>query len=85
MCVCVSVFVFVCVCVFVCLCVSVPSNIPESVKKKDRKKMSGDGPGMMSDAYFVGRRQLLEFVNGFLDLDFRKVEQMHTGWAFCQV
>mmetsp|Transcript_32411 Transcript_32411/g.63345 ORF Transcript_32411/g.63345 Transcript_32411/m.63345 type:complete len:518 (+) Transcript_32411:19-1572(+) len=45
----------------------------------------GEEPGSVSGAYFVGKRQLLEWVNDFLDLNFTKVEQMHTGWAHCQL
>ncbi len=47
--------------------------------------MSSDGPGMMSGAYFVGKRQLLEWVNEFLQLNYTKVEQMSTGCAHAQL
>eukprot|EP00468_Gymnochlora_sp_CCMP2014_P011977 CAMPEP_0167764080 /NCGR_PEP_ID=MMETSP0110_2-20121227/13797_1 /TAXON_ID=629695 /ORGANISM="Gymnochlora sp., Strain CCMP2014" /LENGTH=573 /DNA_ID=CAMNT_0007651371 /DNA_START=28 /DNA_END=1749 /DNA_ORIENTATION=+ len=47
--------------------------------------MSDAAVGMMSDAYFVGKRALLEWLNGFLDTNIRKVEELSTGWAHCQI
>jgi len=33
----------------------------------------------MDPAYFVGRKELLAWINGFLDLDYTKVEEMSSG------
>jgi len=35
--------------------------------------------GIMDPAYFVGRKELLAWINGFLDLDYTKVEEMSSG------
>jgi len=44
-----------------------------------------DNPGIMGEAYFVGKRQLLDWVNSFLGLNYAKVEQMASGAAHCQI
>jgi len=44
-----------------------------------------DDPGMMSGAYFVGKRALLEWANEFLGTEIKKVEEFSTGWAHCQL
>mmetsp|Transcript_19074 Transcript_19074/g.26845 ORF Transcript_19074/g.26845 Transcript_19074/m.26845 type:complete len:187 (-) Transcript_19074:963-1523(-) len=44
-----------------------------------------EAPGSNSEAYFVGKRQLLEWVNDFLGLELKKVEELHSGWAYCQL
>ena len=41
--------------------------------------------GMMDEAYFVGRRELLGWLNATLDLDLQKVEETCTGAAACQL
>lgn len=41
--------------------------------------------GMMSGCYFVGRAELLEWVNELLGIDYDKVEDMANGAAFCQI
>ena len=41
--------------------------------------------GMMSGCYFVGRAELLEWVNDLLSLNYDKVEDTSNGAAFCQV
>lgn len=41
--------------------------------------------GMMSGCYFVGRAELLEWVNNLLQLNYDKVEDTSNGAAFCQV
>lgn len=38
--------------------------------------------GIMDPAYFVGRKELLAWINSFLELDYTKVEQMATGACF---
>jgi len=40
---------------------------------------------MMDGAYFVGRVELLNWLNDFLQLDYKKVEQVSTGSAYCQL
>ncbi|GAB5371054.1 hypothetical protein AAMO2058_001546300 [Amorphochlora amoebiformis] len=44
-----------------------------------------DNPGMMGEAYFVGKRQLLRWINSFLCLNYTKVEQVASGVAYCQI
>lgn len=41
--------------------------------------------GMMSGVYFVGRAELLEWVNDLLKINYTKVEDMSNGAAFCQI
>ena len=41
--------------------------------------------GMMSGCYFVGRAELLEWVNELLQLNYDKVEDTSNGAAFCQI
>ena len=40
---------------------------------------------MMSGCYFVGRAELLEWVNELLGIDYDKVEDTANGAAFCQI
>ncbi|OHT08395.1 Microtubule-associated protein RP/EB family member 1C [Tritrichomonas foetus] len=40
---------------------------------------------MMSGCYFIGRAELLEWVNELLQLDYNKVEDTSNGAAFCQI
>jgi len=40
---------------------------------------------MMDKAYFVGRKELIDWLNEFLALDYNKVEQCSTGAAPCQI
>lgn len=39
----------------------------------------------MTGAYFVGRRELLQWVNTLLQTDYKKVEDLRTGAAYCQI
>jgi RP/EB family microtubule-associated protein len=41
--------------------------------------------GMMSGCYFVGRAELLAWVNELLGINYDKVEDVANGAAFCQV
>jgi RP/EB family microtubule-associated protein len=41
--------------------------------------------GMMSGCYFVGRAELLAWINELLGINYNKVEDVANGAAFCQV
>ena len=47
--------------------------------------MSGDTIGMMEGAFFVGRGELLQWVNELLELNVTKVEQWATGSIYWQI
>ena len=47
--------------------------------------MSGDSIGMMEGAFFVGRSELLDWINDFFQLNLNKVEQAATGSVYCQI
>ena len=41
--------------------------------------------GMMSGVYFVGRGELISWINDLLQLNYTKVEDTSNGAAFCQI
>jgi RP/EB family microtubule-associated protein len=41
--------------------------------------------GIMEGLYFTGRKELLEWLNSFLELEYTKVEQVASAAAFCQL
>jgi len=41
--------------------------------------------GMMSQAYFKGKRELLEWIRDFLQMDIPKVETLASGAHYCQL
>jgi len=45
----------------------------------------GSKVGMMDPAYFVGKKILLEWINGLLKLNLKKIEETCTGAIACQI
>jgi len=41
--------------------------------------------GMMNEAYFVGKKTLIDWVNNFLEINIEKVEQMANGAIYCNL
>jgi RP/EB family microtubule-associated protein len=41
--------------------------------------------GMMNEAYFVGRKELLTWLNTFFKFNYDRIEQVCTGAAHCQI
>ncbi|PXF48390.1 Microtubule-associated protein RP/EB family member 1 [Gracilariopsis chorda] len=48
-------------------------------------QVSGDSIGMMAGAYFVGRNQLLRWINELTGLNYTKIEQTASGVFACHV
>ncbi len=42
-------------------------------------------PGIMDKAYFVGKREILQWINTTLQCNVEKVEDAHAGWVYCQM
>lgn len=40
---------------------------------------------MMNEAYFVGKKVLVDWINNFLEINIEKVEQMATGAIYCNL
>ena len=55
-----------------------------NVHNREQKQMSKP-MGMMSGCYFVGRGELIQWINDLLCLSYTKVEDTCNGAAFCQV
>lgn len=47
--------------------------------------MAGAGIGMMDPAYFVGRREILSWLNGTFQMNLSKIEETASGAVACQV
>lgn len=45
--------------------------------------MNPESLGILSDAYRVSRKEILEWINKSLDTDLHKIEQLGTGAIFC--
>ena len=41
--------------------------------------------GLMNGAYFVSKREILDWVNNTLSLNIVKIEQLGTGAIYCQL
>ena len=52
---------------------------------KPKLTLSLSSLGMMTGAYFVGRRELLQWLNTLLALNYKKVEECCSGAAYCQI
>jgi hypothetical protein len=49
----------------------------------DKEKMSNIG--MMDSAFFVGRKELIDWINDTLEINIQKVEQTASGAIACQL
>jgi len=50
-----------------------------------RRRTMASTVGMMDPAFFVGRNELIAWVNGLLGLSLTKVEQCASGAVYCQI
>jgi RP/EB family microtubule-associated protein len=39
----------------------------------------------MEGLYFTGRKELIDWINNFLEIEYTKVEQVASAAAFCQL
>jgi hypothetical protein len=62
-----------------------PKTGARSEASAHTREMSGDAIGIMEGAYFVSRKDCLDWLNGLLGLNYTKVEQVCNGAAFCQI
>ena len=47
--------------------------------------MENQSFGLLNDAYFVGRKEILDWINNTLDLNIHCIEQLGTGAVYCQL
>ena len=47
--------------------------------------MDAQSFGLMNEAYFVSRREILEWINSTLNLTIHSIEQLGTGAVYCQL
>ena len=47
--------------------------------------MDNQSFGLMNNAYFVSRREILDWINKLLKLDLHCIEQLGTGAVSCQL
>ena len=41
--------------------------------------------GLMDKAYFVGKKEILSWINSTLQCNIEKVEDAHSAWVYCQI